>query len=359
MRRLARYLCAVSFSLLVSVSSTAQSFPPCSASPPAKNPRPGVVGLNFSRDGRVLATANGDFTVKLWDVKAGRVFRTFRGHTNILYKAVFSPDEKLIASSSRDSTARIWDVATGRELHTLAGHRCSVKSVAFSPDGKTLASVSNDGAVKLWDVSTGRERRSLVHWKSKDFDASVYSVVFIRGGSQILTGNGDGTISTWDVATGREVGNWKAHEREVFALTLTRDGRLLASASESGFDAKFWDTATGREVRRLGGAKTPGLTEQLHGAAFSPDGKFFATSEVGFDEKLRQYAYHRTRLWDVATGRNVSTFEGHKFDIDDVAFTPDGRLLASGSVDGTIKFWDLKTGREVRVFTNLMEGKKN
>ena len=257
MRRLTCYLCAVSFSLLLSVASPAQSFPPCSASPPARNPRPGVVGLNFSRDGRTLATANGDFTVKLWDVKAGRVFRTFKGHTNILYKAIFSPDEKLIASSSRDSTARIWDVATGRELHTLAGHRCSVKSIAFSPDGKTLASVSNDGAVKLWDVPTGRETRSLVHWKSRDFDASVYSVVFIRDGTQLLTGNGDGTISIWDVATGREVGIWKAHEQEVFALTLSRNGRLLGSASESGFNAKLWDMATRREVRALGSTRTP------------------------------------------------------------------------------------------------------
>lgn len=360
MQRLAPYLFAISFSLLVSVSSSpAQSFPLCNTSPAPKNPRPGVVGLNFSRDGRVLATANGDFTIKLWDMKTGRVFRTFTGHTNTLYKAIFSPNEKLIASSSRDFTARIWDVATGRELHTLPGHKCSVKSVAFSPDGKTLASVSNDGMVKLWDVKTGKEKHSLVHWKSKDFDASVYSVVFIRGGRQILSGNGDGTISTWDVATGREVRIQKAHAQEVFALTLSRDKRLLASASESGFIAKHWDMATGREVRTLATPKTPGLTEQLHGIAFSPDGKLFATSEVGFDAKLGQYVYHRTKLWEVATGRNVFTMEGHKLDINDVAFTPDGHLLASGSVDGTIKFWDLKTGREVRTLSNLSEGKKN
>ena len=108
-----------------------------------KNPKPGIVGLNLSRDGKTLITAGADGNIRIWNITTGQVERTLRGHTNSLYKADFSPDEKFLASSSRDRTARIWDVSTGRELYKLTGFRCSVKSVAFSPDGKTLAVVGN------------------------------------------------------------------------------------------------------------------------------------------------------------------------------------------------------------------------
>lgn len=346
--------------LLLSVScqpaaQPAAAFPPCLTPPPPADPPGSVVGLSLTRDGRVLASAHADFTIKLWDVAAGQVFRTFKGHTNLIYKAIFSPDEKLLASSSRDFTARIWDVATGTELHTLRGHHCAVKSVAFSPDGETLASVSNDGMVKLWDVKTGEEKRSLVHWKSRDRDASVYSVVFSGDGRNVFSGNGDGTISNWEVETGREVNVWPAHDRDIIALALSHDKRLLASAGHGDFTTRIRDAATGREIRTITSPRTPGLDELVITIAFSPDDKLLAVSEVGLDSQQRRYAYVRAKLWDVATGKEVLMTGGHTFDIDALAFTPDGRQFVSGSVDGTIKFWDIATGREARTFTNSPE----
>ncbi len=357
-RRFALCLMMTGLLLLVSCHATPEAttaLPPCFTGPPPTGAPRGVVGLNFSRDGRVLASANADFTIKLWDMATGQVFRTFRGHTHILYKAVFSPDEKLLASSSRDFTARIWDVATGRELHTLTGHRCAVKSVAFSPDGETLASVSNDGMVKLWDVKTGKEKRSLVHWKSLDVDVSVYSVVFTSDGKHLFAGNGDGTISAWEVATGREANVWKAQDRNVLTLTLSHDKRLLASGGDADFTTKIWDATTRRELRTIASARTPGLTENVVATAFSPDDTLVAISELGLDPQQERYVYNRTKVWEVATGKNVLTTQGHEADIGAVDFTPDGRLLVSGSVDGMIRFWDLATGREVRSFTNQPE----
>ena len=344
--------CTIAPLLLGFPACQAQTVPRCQPERPLpKNPKPGVVGLSLSRDGKTLVSAGADGHIRIWNVATGQVERTLSGHTNSLYKAVFSPDERLLASSSRDTTARVWDFVTGRELHKLTGFRCSVKSVAFSPGGETLAAVGNDGMLKVWDVTTGREIKSLVHSNSPDADASVYSVVFSRDGKKIYAGNGDGTISEWDAATGRETRGWKAHQGSVFVLAFSPDFRLLASGSEDQAVVKLWDAATWRELRTLGEKKTEGLIEQLHPVAFSPDGQLIAASFVGFDEKLNQYAYNRTYVWSLKTGEKLFTFEGHKFDIGALVFTPDNRFLISGSVDTTIKFWDLKTGQESRTLT--------
>src|SRR5687768_16698190 len=118
MLRLGFNLSCVAVLLLSFTSCRAQAGLRCRPSPPMpKNPKPGVIGLSLSRDGRTLVTAGTDGIIRVWDVASGQVQRTLTGHTNSIYKADFSPNEKLLASSSRDLTARIWDFATGRELH--------------------------------------------------------------------------------------------------------------------------------------------------------------------------------------------------------------------------------------------------
>lgn len=310
------------------------------------NVKPGVGGLSLSRDGKTLVVAGGDGKIRLVDMATGEVQRTLTGHTNMIYKATFSPDEKLMASSSRDRTARIWDVATGRELQKLSGFRCSVKAVAFNPDGQMLAASGNDGMLKLWDVKTGTELKSLVHRNSADIDRSVYSVAFSRDGKKIYAGNGDGTISEWDVASGKETRVWKAHDNTAFKLLFSPDYRLLASFGDSV--VKFWDTSTWREVRSLSMIRTAGVSPRSSSIAFSNNGKLIAASDIGLDPKQNTYVYVQALVWKVKTGEKLFTLEGHKFDIDGLVFTRDDRFLLTGSVDTTIKFWDMKTGQEAR-----------
>jgi len=353
MIRLVCYLsCIVVLLLLGFISCQAQTVSHCRPSPPLpKNPKPGVIGLSLSRDGKTLVTAGTDGIIRVWDLASGQMKRTLTGHTNSTYKADFSPNEKLIASSSRDTTVRIWDFATGRELYRLTGFKCSVKSVAFSPDGKMLAAVGNDGMLKLWDVETGKELKSLVHSNSPDRDVSVYSIVFSRDGKKIYAGNGDGTISEWEAATGKETNVWKAHKDTIIALAFSPDYRLLASDGYNEANVKLWDAATRRQIRAFGEKKTEGLLEQSHTVAFSQNGQLIASSVTGFDEKQRQYVYIRTYVWNVETGEKQFTFEGQKFDVGGLVFTPDSRFLISGSADTTVKIYDLKTGKEARTFT--------
>ena len=347
------HLSCIAFLLLLGVTSCqGQTASRCRPSQPLpKNPKPGVIGLSLSRDGKTLVTAGTDGIIRVWDVPSGQMQRTLTGHTNSIYNADFSPNEKLIASSSRDTTARIWDFATGRELYKLTGFKCSVKSVAFSPDGKTLSVVGNDGMLKVWDVETGKELKSLVHSHSPDVDVSVYSAVFSRDGKKIYAGNGDGTISEWNAATGKETNVWKAHKDTIIALAFSPDYRLLASDGYNEANVKLWDAETRREIRTFGEKKTEGLLEQSHTVAFSPNGKLIASSVAGFDEKQRQFVYVRTYVWHVETGEKLFTFAGQKFDIGGLVFTPDNRFLISGSADTTIKIYDLKTGKEARTFT--------
>jgi WD40 repeat protein len=338
-------------------NSLSKTLSNCRPAPPLpSNPKPGVGGLSLSRDGRTLVVAGGDGRVRFLDMATGEVQRTLTAHTNVVYRAVFSPDEKLLASSSRDRTARIWDLASGRELHQLDGFRCSVKAVAFSPDGQTLAASGNDGMLKLWDVKTGAELKSLVHINSADIDMATYSFVFSRDGKKIYAGNGDGTISEWDVATGKELRFWKAHDYSAFRLLFSPDYRLLASFGDSV--VKLWDTSTWREVRSMSMIRTAGVSHMSSTIAFSNDGKLIAASDVGLDAKQSTYLYVQAIVWNVKSGEKLFTIEGHKFDIDGLVFTRDDHFLLTGGVDATIKFWDMKTGRETRTISLQPGGKE-
>jgi eukaryotic-like serine/threonine-protein kinase len=289
-----------------------------------------VRSLAYSPDGRHLASASNDNTVRLWDAATGQEVRSLRGHVNRISAVAYSPDGRRVASASNDHTVKLWDAATGHELYTLQGHADEVLGVAYRPDGLRIASASRDGTVKLWNAAAGQEILTL-HGHASAAPAWVVCVKFSPDGRRIASGNLDGIVTIWNADTGQEVFSLRGDAAAVRSVAYSPDGRHLVSAGMDG-TAKLWDSVTGQEVLTL-----RGHTGVVRSVAYSPDGRRIASASSD----------GTVMLWDVATRQEVLTVPGHAGEIKSVAYSPDGRHLAFSSIDGTVKLCDTASSQEV------------
>ena len=188
-----------------------------------------VRAVAFSRDGRLLATASGDYTAGIWEVASSRRLATL-AHNAAVDAVAFSPDGRLLATGSWDNTARIWEVTSGRRLATLV-HSAAIDAVAFSPDGRLLATASDDETAGIWEVASGRRLVTLVH------NGQVVRVAFSPDGRLLATASGDYTAGIWEVASGRQLVRLM-HDENVREVAFSPDGRYLTTVS--GNAARIW-----------------------------------------------------------------------------------------------------------------------
>ena len=280
-----------------------------------------IIGLDISPDGKVLATASGDMTARLWDIATGQTIRIFSGHAVEVGKVAFSPDGKTLVTGSRDNTIRLWDVASGQMLKMISTPD-GIDYVAFSPDGRFITSSELEPAARIWDVTTGQTVHILPH------PTSMSHVVYSPDGKTVLTGCGDSDARLWNTASGDLVRVFSGHLVGVSAVAFTPDGQYAATGDDH--TVRLWDVNTGELVREFLGHLPGNWVSEI---AFSPDGKSMASVDGD----------RTARLWDVATGQFIRFLGGRSVVLQTVKFSPDGRLVITGGNDGIARVWSLQT----------------
>jgi WD40 repeat protein len=319
----------------------------------AANPQNQPLPLAVAPDGKTLAMAP-EAGIQLWDVASRQEGRGLEDSANTACLA-FSGDGQTLAAATGDGAFQLWKVASGKKHYQpFPGHRGWISCVAYSTDRRTVATGSfSDGTIRLWDVGTGKEIRCWEAHRVGSYPKSgPLSLTFSPDGKTLASGGHDQVLRLWEVSTGKEIRHFREEQQPGSShhLRFSPDGKTLASMTQNG-TVRLW-TIEGEEVRRFQEPDPSSARLRISGAqdlAFSADGKFLAASRGKV-----------IRLWETATGREAHRFEGHTGMVCALAFSPDGRTLASAALPGTplfadsatpefVRLWDVATGKERRL----------
>ncbi|MET7697208.1 WD40 repeat domain-containing protein [Streptomyces sp. NPDC005485] len=287
----------------------------------------------FSPDGHTLASASDDGTIRLWNVRdpghPHPLGAPLTGHAGTIYLLAFSPDGHTLASAGEDRTVRLWNMADPTRPKPLGkpltGHSAAVRSVAFSPDGRTLAAGGDDNTIRLWNMTDPR-RPVRIGTPLTGHTGTVHSVAFSPDGRTLASGSVDDTVRLWDVADPRHakpIGTpLTGHTGPIWSVAFSPDGDMLAAASADS-TASLWNISDPAYPSQVG-EPLAGSSGEMYALGFSPDGRTLATGSG--DNKVR--------LWSIPTSDMIGRSG---------AFRPDGQVLATAARDGRIRLWDVRT----------------
>jgi len=298
---------------------------------PAESPDGAVDTIAFDADGKTLATvSHRECIVRLWDAASGKPLRELTGSADAILAIAFSPDATVLAAGCEDGTIRLWDPATGKPIARLTGHNKPVTFVAFGPGGKTLVSAGSDNTARFWDVAARKEQRQIT-------GESTVRALLPDGKTLLRSHKGRDLLSDYHDLYRLDNGEtWRAR---LAAGRPSDDGKLIAGIDRVRRAVVFHE---------IGGHPTPGMlpvpVDGDWALAFAPDGKTLALGDAHADA---------IRLWDLKTRKERGRFAGRQGAITGLAFTADGKRLASAGRDGTTIIWDLAKPQPVEQPLNV------
>jgi WD40 repeat protein len=301
----------------------------------------GIYGLVWSPNRAALAWPGGDYFVRICNSATGEFLFLPNGHMDEINYLRFGPDGKTLISGSRDGTARLWDVASRKELRRFETRQGYLETIALSPDGKTIASPIGP---RLWDVHSGKEWPQFAHHEMR-----ANCVAFSPDGKSLAAPGLDRAIHIWDLATGAErlrCGEQSLGATPIRSMAFSPNGEILATANDYGMmrasgKIDLWEVATGKQIRTFGSGKMV----SYQSLAFSPNGKWLVTGSGwwGRDSGIR--------LWDVSTGLETEPSVPQVDSALSVIFSPDNRYLISTEREGAVRLWEVATRQEVKRFS--------
>ena len=297
-------------------------------------------------NGTKICSAGVDEDIKIWDAAngGGLVVMTLSGHIDVVTSVAISHDGKNICSGSVDETVRIWDMATGKEENSMYGHTDAVSSVAYSCDDVYVVSGSIDNTMRLWNVYDGVYQCVQIF---QGHTMAVDSVVYSPDGNWIISGSEDASIRIWDPKSGECVNTIRGHTGWFYCVAhapiVGEKPRFICTGSHIGNVINIWNPQTRTLCKTMKGHTGPVLS-----IAYSHDGRYIASGSVD----------HTVRLWNAETGACVAVLEGHSNIAGTVAFGSDGEntVIVSGSRDHEVRMWyvnELAPGHFEKVNTKL------
>jgi WD40 repeat protein len=307
--------------------------------------------LAFAQGAKLLASGSADCSVRLWDPANGKHIRRLDGHQDVVTAVAFAPDGKVLASSGVDCTTRLWRVADGKEIARFDGPEDGAAALRFTPDGATLLAGGRAARVHAWELAG--DKRAFTFRTGPDgqvFALSPCGRFAVSANGEIRDDLVKPRLRLWDTAKGKPLLDLSLSvDPDVPSggnvgdkVVLSADGRLLASSEMfavhglrtvyGGATLRVWERATGQPILHIAGSRSRAL-------ALSPDGRLLAAGNGTAAGVGRTPGLH-IDLWHTATGKRVRTLKGHTAELRDLAFSPDGKTLASASGDHSILIWD-------------------
>ena len=306
----------------------------------------GVGAVAITCDGRLAVSASADLTLRVWEIRQGRLERTLSDagvepgggltETHRVGAVAVVPNSRLVICAFNDPTPRVWDIASGTVACLLEGHGAAVRDIAATPDGAAVVTASADHTLRVWALHSGPGSR----WTASERGVlrghrdEVRAVAVVPDGLSAVSGADDGTVRLWDLERCTERHVFTGHTNIVSGVAVSPDGRFAASSCADGM-LIVWDLTERHSVQTLSsdllGSPLGQHRSWLSCTAFTPDGR-----------RVLSGARDTTiKLWGLATGDPVPSLRGHTRPVSDIAVTPAGRRAVSASNDHTLKVWNL------------------